>query len=209
MFPSAPSHPVVAPRVPRLIPLTWLTRSGFWTSERHPKPADRAALEWQRAALADPRGPMVEGVGEARKLGVAVVGRHLPTRTTPKHAIKRVDRFLSSAYFDHREAQEELLRTVIGPRRFVRIAVDWTKVPVEVLSERATVELEFYDATTWLEAWDSGEAGAHRAHVPVAVRTTVKVGDDDSGSVELVSTVVLPTIATSGDLRRPPGGTDE
>jgi hypothetical protein len=71
---------------------------------------------------------MVESVANARKLGVAVVGRHLPSHTTPKHAIKRVDRFLSSTYFDHREAQEDLLRTVIGPRRFVRIAVDWTKV---------------------------------------------------------------------------------
>lgn len=71
---------------------------------------------------------MVEAVGDVRKLGVAVIGRHLPTETTPKHAIKRVDRFLSSKHFDDRSAQEALLRTVIGPRRLVRIAVDWTKV---------------------------------------------------------------------------------
>lgn len=73
-------------------------------------------------------GAMVAGAFSARKLQLSAVGRQMPGRTSPKHAIKRVDRFLSNPRFDHRRAQEALLRRVIGPRKRVLIAVDWTKV---------------------------------------------------------------------------------
>ena len=73
-------------------------------------------------------GLLVAAAFEARRLGVAILGRYLSTGTSPKHAIKRVDRFLGNHRFDHRWAQERLLRSVIGPRKRVLIAVDWTKV---------------------------------------------------------------------------------
>jgi hypothetical protein len=71
---------------------------------------------------------LVHAAFECRRLGIASLGRAMQSRTTPKHAIKRVDRFLGNERFDHREAQEELLRAVIGPRETVFIAVDWTKI---------------------------------------------------------------------------------
>jgi len=70
---------------------------------------------------------LVMSVFESRRIGIAALGRNLRVATTPKHAIKRVDRFLSNPRFDDREAAEVLLRSVIGPRRRVLIAVDWTK----------------------------------------------------------------------------------
>lgn len=82
--------------------------------------------------------------------------------------------------------------------------VEWARVPAEVLSERTSIALEFYEPETWLESWDSSSSGAQRGRAPVAVRATIKVaGDDDS--VELVSTVVLPVVEAAGDSRRAPG----
>jgi hypothetical protein len=47
--------------------------------------------------------------------------------TSPKHAIKRADRFFGNERFDHLKAQEQLLCAAIGPRKTVFIPVDWTK----------------------------------------------------------------------------------
>lgn len=71
-------------------------------------------------------GLAVAGALEARRIGVGVIGRHMPVSVCPKHAIKRLDRFLSNPRFDDDEAQATLLRTLIGPRKRVLIAVDWT-----------------------------------------------------------------------------------
>ena len=68
------------------------------------------------------------GVFKARQLSLTHVGRELPTDTVPKHAIKRVDRFLGNRRFDDRQAKEQFLRFVVGPRRRILIAVDWTKL---------------------------------------------------------------------------------
>jgi len=56
------------------------------------------------------------------------VGRELPTDTVPKHAIKRVDRWLGNRRFDDKRAREQLLRFIVGPRPKVLIAIDWTKL---------------------------------------------------------------------------------
>lgn len=103
------------------------------------------------------------------------------------------------------DSSGRLLRQELRPPRIE--PVDWTKVPVEVVSERATVLLEFYEPETWLEAWDSGETGIHRGRAPMAVRTTVNVGDGDAEGIELVSTVVLPVVETASDRKRSGGGT--
>jgi hypothetical protein len=73
-------------------------------------------------------GLLVAALARARRAGVAILGRHLRTGTRPKHAIKRVDRFFSNQNFDSTEAQEIYLRTVIGPRQRILVAVDWTKI---------------------------------------------------------------------------------
>lgn len=65
---------------------------------------------------------------EGRRLSIAASGRNLRTNTTPKHAIKRVDRWLGNRRFDDRRAREQFTRAVIGPRRRIEVAVDWTKL---------------------------------------------------------------------------------
>jgi prepilin-type N-terminal cleavage/methylation domain-containing protein len=89
------------------------------------------------------------------------------------------------------------LRQEVRPPR--RDPVDWTTVPVEVLSDRAEVELEFWEPETWLEAWDSREPGPRNRRAPLAVRSTVRVGGPEG--LELVSSVLLPTVE-SGSARR-------
>jgi hypothetical protein len=71
---------------------------------------------------------LVHAAFECKRLGIAALGREMRCSTSPKHAIKRVDRFIGNNRFDHRTAQEELLRHVVGPRKTVLIAVDWTKI---------------------------------------------------------------------------------
>jgi len=100
------------------------------------------------------------------------------------------------------DSSGRLLRQELRPPRTQ--PVDWDTVPAEVLSERTAIALEFYEPETWLEGWDSGEAGPHRARAPLAVRTTIRVGED-GGALELVSTVVLPVVVTADDSRRAAG----
>jgi hypothetical protein len=97
-----------------------------------------------------------------------------------------------------------LVRQEIRPPRIE--PVEWDDLPAEVLSERATLAMEFYEPETWLESWDSTESASHRGRAPVAVRTTLEVDGGDLGLLELVSTVVLPVVETSVDLRRSGGG---
>lgn len=74
--------------------------------------------------------------------------------------------------------------------------VDWRNTPSEILSERATVILEFYEPDVWLDEWSSVPGGSRPGKAPLAVRTTVRVSTEEAGSLELVSTVVLPTMET-------------
>jgi hypothetical protein len=82
------------------------------------------AWKWHRLTL----GLMVVSVFESERLTITEMGRALYTDTVPKHAIKRVDRWLGNRRFDDKKAREQLLRVVIGPRPKVRIAIDWTKL---------------------------------------------------------------------------------
>jgi len=100
------------------------------------------------------------------------------------------------------DSNGRLLRQELRPPRTQ--PVEWDEVPAEMLSERAAVVLEFYQPETWLEAWDSSSFGAGRAKAPVAVRTTLRIGEDTE-ALELVSTVVLPVVETATDLRRGAG----
>jgi prepilin-type N-terminal cleavage/methylation domain-containing protein len=101
------------------------------------------------------------------------------------------------------DSSGRLLRQELRPPRTE--LVDWERVPFEVLSERALLSMEFYEPQTWLESWDSTESASHRGRAPVAVRTTLEVDGGAVGLVELVSTVVIPVVETSVDLRRSGG----
>lgn len=83
--------------------------------------------------------------------------------------------------------------------------VDWRSEPAEVISERTAVALEFYEPETWVEAWDPLARGGRAGRAPLAVRTTVRIDGGETGTVELVSTVVLPDVESQSSLRRGQG----
>lgn len=62
------------------------------------------------------------------KAGVAALGRGIISKVVPKHKIKRVDRFLSNKLVVTDDFSEGLLKAVIGVRKSVKIAIDWTKI---------------------------------------------------------------------------------
>lgn len=82
-------------------------------------------------------GLMAESLLKSGAVGIASIGRELRTQTSPKHAIKRVDRFLSNSKLPLVEILKNYIAWVIGPRRRIGISCDWTKVrdwPVLVAS---------------------------------------------------------------------------
>ena len=71
------------------------------------------------------------------RAGVASLGRGIQSRTAFKHSIKRVDRFLGNDNVVVCDWCKALFATVLGPRKSVKIAIDWTKIgpwPVLVAS---------------------------------------------------------------------------
>jgi hypothetical protein len=71
------------------------------------------------------------------KVGVASLGRAIHSRVAPKHRIKQGDRFLANDKVHVSDWCRHLVDVVIGPRKSIRIAIDWTKVglwPVLVAS---------------------------------------------------------------------------
>ena len=60
--------------------------------------------------------------------GVSKIGHHLAMagRTSAKHAIKRVDRFLGNGRIDMAVAPGDLIRPVLGNVREALITLDWT-----------------------------------------------------------------------------------
>jgi len=71
---------------------------------------------------------LIYAVFKSKRLSITHMGRELPVATVPKHAIKRVDRWLGNRRFDDKRAREQFLGIVVGPRPKVLIAVDWTKL---------------------------------------------------------------------------------
>lgn len=65
---------------------------------------------------------------QCRRLTVTSLGRHLDTPSVPKHAIKRVDRWLGNRRFKAVPAREAFMRMVVGPRKRILVSVDWTKM---------------------------------------------------------------------------------
>ena len=73
---------------------------------------------------------LVAALTTVGKVGVASLGRALPSRVAPKHRIKQVDRFLGNQGVHVPDWCESLTQAVIGQRKAVCIAVDWTWVGV-------------------------------------------------------------------------------
>lgn len=59
-------------------------------------------------------------------LDIACLGRALPARTAEKHKIEKVVRFLGNNRVPTKELAKALARTMIGPRKVVLVAIDWT-----------------------------------------------------------------------------------
>ena len=72
----------------------------------------------------------VQALLSSQRLGVTALGRHLPGNTTPKHAIKRMDRLLGNSHL-HQERPlfyDQVTRLLIGNMKHPRILVDWSPV---------------------------------------------------------------------------------
>jgi hypothetical protein len=82
-------------------------------------------------------GLLAQGILLSKRAGIAAIGRHMPTATSPKHNIKRVDYFLGQSKVDVLAGARAISRWLIGERREIYVSVDWTKVkewPVLVAS---------------------------------------------------------------------------
>jgi type II secretion system protein J len=140
----------------------------------------------------------------------------LETTTLVARGVTAVDGFVggedTAALAIDRGDQAHVLWRIDAEGRLVRQEVrppavdpvDWSTVPSEVLSDRAGVELEFFDAAEWLESWDSTDTGTNHNRAPAAVRTTLRL-DDGAAPLELVSTVVLPVLEVLPEQRAPAG----
>jgi len=85
----------------------------------------KSAWRRHRAALA----LIVVAVFRARSLSVTRIGRELPTETVPKHAIKRVDRWLANRIYSGVPAEEIGCeqRITIGPMSGQSNIIHWFK----------------------------------------------------------------------------------
>ncbi len=69
-------------------------------------------------------GLMAELLLAGGVVGLAAIGRELRVPTTPKHAIKRVDRFLSNPKVPLLKMLTAYILWVIGPRQRIGICCD-------------------------------------------------------------------------------------
>ncbi len=78
---------------------------------------------------------LVVALMRGRRLGVAAIGRCIPTGTTDKHHIKAVDRFLGNEAIDLPVLWEALLGLAAKGQRSLFVLLDWTDLgsPHEVL----------------------------------------------------------------------------
>ena len=118
------------------------------------------------------------------KVGVASLGRAIRSKVAPKHRIKQVDRFLGNDKVEVEDWCEALLQTVIGDRRSIRIAIDWTKIgPWPVLVASVVIQrrgIPVYWATCdWRKlarsqnAFEESFLAVLRTMVPKDVETTL------------------------------------
>jgi hypothetical protein len=99
---------------------------------------------------------LVVGLMRSKKLGVAEIGRCLPTPTTAKHHIKAVDRFLGNAKVDLTPLWQALLTLAAGRPHQLPVLLDWSDLGngFEVL--RASVS---YGARSLPVAWATTKKG--------------------------------------------------
>jgi hypothetical protein len=71
-------------------------------------------------------GRLVYGLMRGGRLGVAEIGRHLPSKTTDKHNIKAVDRFLSNEKVDLSALWVQLLALASHASGRLHVLLDWS-----------------------------------------------------------------------------------
>ena len=76
-------------------------------------------------------GLAVDGAMHADRLSVAAVGRALARQSgiTPKSGIKQVDRLLSNPQFDVEATFHQTVPWIVGRRKQIVVAMDWTEYP--------------------------------------------------------------------------------
>ena len=69
------------------------------------------------------------GVMQARNVAIHAIGAAYAAiaETKPKHGVKQVDRFLSNKKLDIAELTPAWAKFIIGPRREIRLVLDWTE----------------------------------------------------------------------------------
>lgn len=84
---------------------------------------DVHAARWKAVVV------VIEGIVAGGRLSMAAIGRSLPGRTDPKHAIKRVDRLLGNGHLQCERWSffSALAAWLLGDFRRPVILVDWTK----------------------------------------------------------------------------------
>jgi Transposase DDE domain len=101
-------------------------------------------------------GRLVYALMRGGRLGVAEIGRHIPTSTTDKHHIKAVDRFLGNEKLDLYIVWSALLRLAAYKHDRLDVLLDWTDLGdgFEVL--KATVS---YGGRSQPVAWVTTKKG--------------------------------------------------
>lgn len=99
---------------------------------------------------------LVPGLMRGRRLGVAEIGRHVPTPTTSKHHIKAADRFLGNERVDLVELWRCLLELACRGRSRLYVLLDWSDLGREYEVLRASVS---YGGRSQPVAWATSRKG--------------------------------------------------
>ena len=73
-------------------------------------------------------GVFVFGIMMSRRIGVAAIGRGMKTKTTAKHNIKRLARYLANEKIDVEKCLFTLQKILCSGARRLLISIDWTTI---------------------------------------------------------------------------------
>jgi len=102
---------------------------------------------------------LVVGLMHAKRLGVAAIGRELPSQTTDKHRIKAVDRFLGNKKVELSPLWVSLLGFAARPGQLLPVLVDWTDLDEE---HEVLVAAVCFGGRSLPVAWATTKKGDYR-----------------------------------------------
>jgi hypothetical protein len=96
-------------------------------------------------------GYLVFGLMNSQKVGVASIGRSMESKTTARHNIKRVARYLSNKIFSVRKTIEPYQRMILSGLSTIYLIMDWTLIKnrgyqtlsVNIISDGRSIPLFF------------------------------------------------------------------